>query len=389
MSRRSPLLNLVSLRFALSLGFHFVLLFSLPGAAGKLDEVDVELVPISAELLRSAEVQPGEPTEPPATPDAPPEPPPAGAITQGPMPPPGPGPEAAPPAPQTPPRPRNLASRRTRGLAAKLPTNVRFAVIVRPKMIVGSPHEEIARETIRRAIGMRVQADEDGGVVDPLEGLEELVVVTQNPFQAGNFAAAAAGDRGAAPPGYDKKGRDLVRTANPTRPSTLPPAPRFPWRQRLLAISDPPDGSPRPIVALVGNDVDALTLGNLRVPVPPRIDLVVFETDEHGSIARANASFDSLANATTAAEAWKAALEARCGSALLALIGLRDVCRRIEIVQEGKVVHGSLEVDSREVDKLLGLLQTTMRGRRRRPTSPPPTSPPTPPAAEVPVPPPS
>jgi hypothetical protein len=348
-------------RFALSLLAHGILLLTLPGDADRIDAIDVELLPISAELLRAAAPEPGDPSEPPpAPPSAPPEPPPALAVPDGTAP--TPAPEPA----KVPPRPRNAASPRTKGLAAKLPTNVRFAVIVRPKMLQGSPHEERARETIRRAIGMRAQADEDGGVVDPLEGLEELVVVTQNPLQAGNFSAAAAGSADAAPPGYDRKGRDLVRPAQSKAPPTLPPAPRFAWRQRLLAISDPPEGGERPVLALVGNDVDALTLGNLRVPVPPRIDLVVFETPEHGSIARASASFDTLADATTAIAAWKAALDARCGSALLAIIGLGDVCKRIELVQEGKTVRGTLVVNEAEVDKLLGLLQTTMRGRRRR-----------------------
>lgn len=349
-------------RIALSLLAHAAFLIALPGESGTLDAIDVELVPISADLLRAEAPEPGEPAEPPpAPPTPPPAPPPSAAVPDG-------APEAPAPAPppvKAPPRPRNAASARTKGLAAKLPTNVRFAVIVRPKMLQGSPHEERARETIRRAIGMRAQADADGGVVDPLEGLEELVVVTQNPFQGG-FSAAAAGSADAAPPGYDRKGRDLVRTAAAKAPPSLPPPPRFPWRQRLLAISDPPNGGERPVLALVGNDVDALTLGNLRVPVPPRIDLVVFETPDHGSIARASASFDSLADATTATQAWKDALEARCGSALLAIIGLSDVCKRIEIVQEGKTVRGSLVVNEAEVDKLLGLLQTTMRGRRRR-----------------------
>lgn len=361
MSKRRPLFPAAA-RYALSLLAHGVLLLTLPGDADEVDPIDVELLPISAELLRAAAPEPGEPSEPPPTPpSAPPETAPVPATPDGTAPTP-----VAPEPAKVPPRPRNAASPRTKGLAAKLPTNVRFAVIVRPKMLQGSPHEERARETIRRAIGMRAQADEDGGVVDPLEGLEELVVVTQNPFQAGNFSAAAAGSADAAPPGYDRKGRDLVRAAQTKAAPTLPPPPRFPWRQRLLAISDPPDGGERPVLALVGNDVDALTLGNLRVPVPPRIDLVVFETPEHGSIARASASFDTRADATAAIEAWKAALEARCGSALLAIIGLGDVCKRIELVQEGKTVRGTLAVNEAEVDKLLGLLQTTMRGRRRR-----------------------
>lgn len=351
-------------RIALSLLVHAAFLLTLPGDSGKVEAIDVELVPISAELLRAAAPEPGEPSEPPAAPNPPPEPPPAGALTQGP--PPVPGPPTPDGTTKAPPRPRNAASPRTKGLAAKLPTNVRFAVIVRPKMLEGSPHEEAARETIRRAIGMRQQSDEDGGVLDPLAGLEELVVVTQNPFQAGAFSAAASGSQDAAPPGYDRKGRDLVRPASAKAPPSLPPAPRFPWRQRLLAISDPLDGGERPVVALVGNDVDALTLGNLRVPVPPRIDLAVFETAEHGSLARGSASFDTVADAEAAFEAWKAALDARCGSAILAIIGLSDVCKRIELTHQGKIVRGTLAADSAEVDKLLALLQTTMRGRRRR-----------------------
>lgn len=372
-----------ALLLAASLVLHGALLLSLPQSSDAIGTIDDQLVPISAELLRAANPEPGDPTEGSASAHAPQAAPPAepagtivkekvrrrlrrqpahdldGGVAQN-----AGADGGVAPAP--------AGDRRTRGLAAKLPTNVRFAVIARPALLVGSPHEEMGRETIRRSIGMRLEHTEDGGTVDPLASLDEIVVVTANPFQRGNFSAAAAGSSDAAPPGFEKRGGQLVRKATPalprpgaSAPPPVPPAPRFAWRNRLLALADPADGSPKPVVALVGNDLTSLTFGRLDVPIPPRIDLVAFETSEHGAIAKASASFDSEADATRALAAWQEELASRCRSLLLAAIGLGAACRRVELTREGPVIRGTLAVERDEVQAVLGVLQTAMRSRRR------------------------
>ncbi|MBI2894908.1 MAG: hypothetical protein HYY06_15235 [Deltaproteobacteria bacterium] len=381
-----------ALLLAASLVLHGALLLTLPKASDAIGTIDDDLVPISAELLRAANPEPGDPREGSAAQtnqraqETPPPPEPVGTIVR----------EKVRRRPHTPrsqdpdggvaqsavpdggTAPAQAGDRRTRGLAARLPTNVRFAVIARPALLAGSPHEEAGRETIRRAIGMRVRRTEDGGTVDPLASLEEIVVVTANPFQPGNFTAAAAGAEDASPPGFERRGGQLVRKATPAAPrpgsdgaAAVPPAPRFAWRNRLLTLADPTDGSPKPVVALVGNDLTSLTFGRLDVPIPPRIDLVAFEREDHGAIAKASATFDTEEAATRALSAWQEELASRCRSLLLAAIGLGAACRRVELTQEGATIRGTLAVERDEVQAVLGVLQTAMRSRRRpRPAAP-------------------